>query len=109
MLRARLSLARSSIGQFRNVGLREDPDVTTRSPCDAPPEQTRLLISDLSLTTVLERLNERVSIMSVPNQFYEYVEQHKSDFIDRLAKAVAIPSSVLGRFSPLLALPLNRR
>ncbi|KIO25520.1 hypothetical protein M407DRAFT_75542 [Tulasnella calospora MUT 4182] len=30
--------------------------------------------------------------MSVPNQFYEYVDQHKSDFIDRLAKAVAIPS-----------------
>ncbi|KAG8965002.1 hypothetical protein FRC00_013778 [Tulasnella sp. 408] len=30
--------------------------------------------------------------MSVPNQFYEYVEQHRSDFIDRLAKAVAIPS-----------------
>ncbi|KAG9044366.1 hypothetical protein FS837_008254 [Tulasnella sp. UAMH 9824] len=30
--------------------------------------------------------------MSVPNQFYEYVEQHKTDFIDRLAKAVAIPS-----------------
>ncbi|KAG8928582.1 hypothetical protein FRC01_005707 [Tulasnella sp. 417] len=30
--------------------------------------------------------------MSVPNQFYEYVDQQKSDFIDRLAKAVAIPS-----------------
>ncbi|KAG8998229.1 hypothetical protein FRB90_012351 [Tulasnella sp. 427] len=30
--------------------------------------------------------------MSVPSQFYEYVDQHRSDFIDRLAKAVAIPS-----------------
>ncbi|KAG8948396.1 hypothetical protein FRC04_009766 [Tulasnella sp. 424] len=30
--------------------------------------------------------------MTVPSKFYEYVDQHKSDFIDRLSKAVAIPS-----------------
>ncbi|KAG8849405.1 hypothetical protein FRB96_000847 [Tulasnella sp. 330] len=32
------------------------------------------------------------STMAAPPQLYEYIDQHQSEFIDRLAKAVAIPS-----------------